>query len=66
MAWFVIDGTTVIDLKKWQLIILYLNLSPQTLSSLFSSNLTANIAAILGISPDKILRVHITSTNNNR
>ncbi|CAF3664415.1 unnamed protein product [Rotaria sordida] len=65
MELFLINGITVIDLKISQLLILNFNLPPQTPSSFFSSNLTVNLAAILGVSPDKIRRVNIISANNN-
>ncbi|CAF3607038.1 unnamed protein product [Rotaria socialis] len=65
MESFVINGDTVIDLKISQLIVLNLNLPPQTSSSFFSSNLTANLAAILRVSSDKIRRANIISVNNN-
>ncbi|CAF4249716.1 unnamed protein product, partial [Rotaria sp. Silwood2] len=65
MASFLINGITVIDLKISQLLVLNFNLPPQTPSSFFSLNLTANLAAILGVSPDKIRRVNIVAANNN-
>jgi hypothetical protein len=65
MVSFLINGNTVIDLKLSQLIVLNFNLPPQTPSSFFSSNVTANLAAILDVSPDKIRRVNIVSANNN-
>ncbi|CAF1015901.1 unnamed protein product [Rotaria sp. Silwood1] len=65
MASFLINGITVIDLKISELVVLNFNLPPQTPSSFFSSNLTANLAAILGVSPDKIRRVNIVAANNN-
>jgi len=66
MASFVIDGQTVIDLKISQLLILNFNLPAQTPSSFYSSNVVDNLAAILGVSSDKIRRVNIISANNNR
>ncbi len=66
MASFVIDGSTIIDLQISQLIVLSFNLPPETPSTFFSTNVTANLAALLGVSQDKIRRVNIVSANNNR
>jgi hypothetical protein len=66
MTSFVIDGNTVIDLKISQLIILSFNLPPQTPSTFFSTNVAANLAALLGVNPDQIRRVDIVSATNHR
>jgi hypothetical protein len=66
MAWFIIDGVTVIDLKISPLIVLSFNLPAVSASSFYSTNLVANLAALLGVSSDMIRRVNIISANNNR
>jgi hypothetical protein len=66
MAWFIINGVTVIDLKISELIVLSFNLPAVSASSFYSSNLVANLAALLGVSSDMIRRVNIISANNNR
>jgi len=65
MAYFVIDGATVIDLKISPLIVLSFGLPPQTPTSFFSTNLVANLAALLGVPTTMIVRVNIVSANNN-
>ncbi len=65
MAYFVIDGATVIDLKISPLIVLSFGLPPQTPTSFFSTNLVANLAALLGVPTNMIVRVNIVSANNN-
>ncbi|CAF3091006.1 unnamed protein product [Rotaria socialis] len=65
MAYFVIDGNTVIDLVISPLIVLTFGLPPQTPTSFFSGNLVANLAAFLGVPENMIVRVNIVSANNN-
>ncbi|CAF1175998.1 unnamed protein product [Rotaria magnacalcarata] len=65
MAYFVIDGATVIDLKISPLIVLTFGLPPQTPVSFFSTNLVSNLAALLGVPANMIVRVNIVSANNN-
>jgi hypothetical protein len=65
MAYFVIDGATVIDLKIAPLIVLAFGLPPQTPTSFFSTNLVSNLAALLGVPTNMIVRVNIISANNN-
>ncbi len=65
MAYFVIDGATVIDLKIAPLIVLTFGLPPQTPTSFFSTNLVANLAALFGVPTNMIVRVNIISANNN-
>ena len=67
MAIFSIDGVTVIDLKISELIVLTFGLPATTPSAFFSTNLLSNLAALLGVTEDKIRRVNIISadsTNN--
>ncbi|CAF0819146.1 unnamed protein product [Rotaria sp. Silwood1] len=64
MASFIIDGATVIDLKISELIVLTFGLPPTTPSSFFTTNIVANLAALLGVTTDKIRRVDIVSANN--
>lgn len=65
MTSFLIDGATVIDLKISQLIVLTFGLPATTPSAFFTTNLVANLAALLGVTPDKIRRVNIISATNN-
>jgi hypothetical protein len=65
MATFLIDGLTVIDLKISELIVLTFGLPATTPSAFFSTNLVANLAALLGVTTDQIRRVNIVSANNN-
>jgi hypothetical protein len=65
MAEFIISGGTVIDLKISELIVLSFTLPAISVSSFYSSNLVANLAALLGVSSDLIRRVDIVSANNN-
>jgi len=65
MAYFAIDGVTVVDLKISELIVLTFNLPATTPSAFFSTNLVANLAALLGVTEDKIRRVNIISENNS-
>ncbi|CAF5228676.1 unnamed protein product, partial [Rotaria magnacalcarata] len=65
MAYFLIDGLTVIDLKISPLLVLSFGLPPETPSSFFSNNLVNNLAALLGVSTNMIRRVSIVSANNN-
>jgi hypothetical protein len=64
MAYFAIDGTAVIDIKISPLLVLSFGFPPMDPSLFFSSNLIANLAALLNISPDKIRRVNIVSAAN--
>ena len=64
MAYFVIDGATVIDLKISPLLVLTFGLPPQTPASFFSSNLVANLAALLGVPNNMICRVNIVSATS--
>lgn len=61
MTTFLIDGATVIDLKISQLIVLTFGLPATTPSAFFTTNLVSNLAALLGVTPDKIRRVNIIS-----
>lgn len=65
MANFIIDGATVIDLKISQLIVLTFGLPATTPSSFYSTNLVANLAALLGVSTDMIRRVDIVSASGS-
>ncbi|CAM2722167.1 unnamed protein product [Rotaria socialis] len=65
MAYFAIDGFTVIDLNIAPLLILTFNLPPMTPSSFFSTNLVANLAILLGVNSNMIRRVDIVSANSN-
>ncbi|CAF3414720.1 unnamed protein product [Rotaria socialis] len=64
-ATFLIDDATVIDLKISQLIVLAFGLPSTTPSAFFTTNLVANLVALLGVSPDIIRRVNIISANND-
>jgi hypothetical protein len=64
LAYFLINGVTVIDLKISQLIVLTFGLPPTTPSAFFSTNLVANLAALLGVSTNQIRRVDIISATN--
>jgi hypothetical protein len=66
LEYFLIDGVTVIDLKISELIVLTFGLPATTPTGFYSSgNIVANLAALLGVSPDLIRRVDIVSANNN-
>ena len=65
MATFLIDGLNVIDLKISQLIVLTFGLPATTPSAFFSTNLVANLAALLGVPESKIRRVEIISATNS-
>ncbi len=65
MAYFLIDGLTVIDLKISELIVLTFGLPPTTPPAFFTTNLVANLAALLGVTIDQIRRVDIISASNN-
>ncbi|CAF3925163.1 unnamed protein product [Rotaria sp. Silwood2] len=65
MAYFAIDGLTVIDLKISPLLVLTFRLPPVTPSSFFSNNLVTNLATLLGVNMNMIRRVNIISANNN-
>lgn len=65
MAYFAIDGVSVIDLKIAPLLVLSFNLPPVTPASFFSTNLVSNLAALLGVSTNMIRRVTIISAANN-
>ncbi|CAF4012065.1 unnamed protein product [Rotaria sp. Silwood2] len=64
MAYIAIDGSTMIDIKVSPLLILSFGFPPMDPESFYSSNLVANLAALLNISPDKIRRVNIVSASN--
>jgi len=65
MAYFLIDGLTVIDLKISELIVLTFGLPPTTPTAFFTTNFVANLAALLGVTTDQIRRVDIISASNN-
>jgi hypothetical protein len=65
MAYFLIDGLTVIDLKISELIVLTFGLPPTTPAAFFTTNLVGNLAALLGVTTDQIRRVDIISASNN-
>ena len=65
LASFLINGATVIDLKISELIVLTFGLPATTPSAFFTTNLVNNLAALLGVSVDKIRRVNIISANND-
>jgi hypothetical protein len=65
MAYFLIDGLTVIDLKISELIVLTFGLPPTTPTAFFTTNLVGNLAALLGVTTDQIRRVDIISASNN-
>jgi hypothetical protein len=62
---FLIDGVTVIDLEISPLIVLTFGLPATTPSAFFSSNLVANLAALLGVTTSQIRRVDIISATND-
>jgi hypothetical protein len=64
MEIFLIDGVTVIDLVISDLIVLTFGLPATTPSAFFSTNLVANLAALLGVTTDQIRRVDIISATN--
>ncbi|CAF4772290.1 unnamed protein product, partial [Rotaria magnacalcarata] len=63
MAFFLIDGDTLIDLKIADLIVLTFGLPATTPQAFFSTNIVANLAALLGVTVDKIRRVDVVSAN---
>ncbi|CAF3397266.1 unnamed protein product, partial [Rotaria socialis] len=63
MAFFLIDGDTLIDLKIADLIVLTFGLPATTPQPFFSTNIVANLAALLGVTVDKIRRVDVVSAN---
>ena len=65
MATFLMDGVTVIDLRISELIVLTFGLPAMLPSAFYSSNLAANLATILGIPLDRIVRVNIISATND-
>lgn len=65
MASFLINGVQVIDLKISEMIVLTFGLPATTPSSFFTVNLVGNLAALLGVTADKIRRVNIVSANND-
>lgn len=65
MAIFVIRGDTVIDLKISELIVLAFNIPATTPAQFYTTNVLANLAALLGVSQDKIRRVNIISATND-
>jgi len=65
MAIFVIRGDSVIDLKISELIVLAFNIPATTPAQFYTTNVLANLAALLGVSQDKIRRVNIISATND-
>jgi hypothetical protein len=65
MANFIINGATVIDLEIAQLIVLTFGLPAMTPSSFYSTNLVANLAALLGVNANMIRRVDIVSASSS-
>ena len=66
MAWLIISGNTVIDLKISELIVLSFSLPAVSVSSFYSTNLVSNLAALLGVSTSMIRRVNIVSASGSR
>jgi hypothetical protein len=67
MANFIINGATVIDLEISALIVLTFGLPATTPSSFYSTaNVVNNLAALLGVSTDMIVRVDIVSASGSR
>ena len=62
---FLIRSDTYIDLVISQLIVLTFGLPPTTPTAFFTTNLVANLAALLGVSTDLIRRVDIVSATNS-
>lgn len=65
LAYFLIDGATVIDLQISELIVLTFGLPPTTPSAFYSVNVAANLAALLGVTPDQIRRVNVISASGD-
>ena len=59
------DGITVIDLQISELIVLTFGLPATTPSAFYSSNVAANLAALLGVTPDKIRRVNVITATSD-
>lgn len=55
----------MIDLKIADLIVLTFGMPSTTPSAFFTTNLLGNLAALLGVSQDKIRRVNIISATND-
>ncbi|CAF4061170.1 unnamed protein product [Rotaria sp. Silwood2] len=64
LAYFVIDGNTMVELKMSPLLILNFGLPPMDPAMFYTGNIRANLAALFNISPDKIRRVSIISASN--
>ena len=64
MAYFAIDGNTVIDLKIAPLLVLNFDLPSIAPTSFFTNNLVANLAALLGVNTNMIRRVKIITETN--
>lgn len=65
MAYFAIDGNTVIDIKISALLILAFGFPPMNPAAFFSTNFITNLAALLNLSPNQIRRVNIVSASSN-
>lgn len=65
MLTFSIRGDVIIDLKISELIVLTFGLPASTPTSFFQGNVLNHLAALLGVSQDKIRRVSIVATNNS-
>lgn len=66
MAYFVIDGNTMIDLKVSPLFIISFGFPPMDPAAFFSTNLVANLATLFNINPEKIRRVNIISASSSK
>ncbi|CAF3398838.1 unnamed protein product, partial [Rotaria sp. Silwood2] len=64
MAYFAIDGSTMIDIKVSPLLILSFGFPPMDPATFYSTNLVANLATLFNIPPEKIRRVKIVSASN--
>ncbi|CAF0965964.1 unnamed protein product [Rotaria sordida] len=64
LAYFVIDGNTMIELRMSPLLILNFGLPPMDPAMFYTGNIRANLAALFNISPDKIRRVSIISASS--
>jgi hypothetical protein len=61
LAYFAIDGSMAIEIKVSPLLILTFGLPPMDPASIYTGNVAVNLAAFLGIDPEKIRRVKIIS-----
>ena len=64
MLIFSIRGDVLIDLKISEMIVLTFGLPPLTPASFFQGNVLNNLAALLGVSREKIRRVTIVTANS--